>query len=205
MEASRLMRILRIRNFEKYQHRIKTQNAPWIKLYTKLLCDIDFLKLDVDARYLYIGLLILASETGNSTVNDPSYLCHRLAIDRSRFNLTPLFRSGLLVASQSTIRREREREREKPKKGDREGDNAATPPKPQLSRRDKLELFELSDEDRCWAKEELDILNPDDYVPEFKDYWRGVDDKKLKSSWLSTFRNRLRYLKANNQLKQSVW
>jgi hypothetical protein len=125
MEASRIMRILRIRNFEKYQDRMKTKNAPWIKLYTKLLCDIDFLKLDVEARYLYVGLLILAAETGNSTVNDPAYLCHRLAIERTRFNLTPLFRSGLLLASERTIRREREREnRERDREGEREGEGS---------------------------------------------------------------------------------
>jgi hypothetical protein len=132
------MRILRIRNFEKYQDRMKTKNAPWIKLYTKLLCDIDFLKLDVEARYLYVGLLILAAETGNSTVNDPAYLCHRLAIERSRFNLTPLFRSGLLIASERTIRRERERENR-----EREGEGEAqAPPTPKVRSKPDIALPE---------------------------------------------------------------
>ncbi len=98
------MRILRVKNYEKYQnHRAK--DPRWIKLYRSLLTDRDFLKLDIDSRYIFVGLLILASESGNSIVNDPPYLAHRLSIDVSRLDLTALFRSGLLVASSSTLRR----------------------------------------------------------------------------------------------------
>jgi hypothetical protein len=121
------MRILRVKNYDKYQtHR--TKNPPWIKLYKSLLTDMDFLRLDIDSRYIYVGLLILAAETGNRVVNDPAYLCHRLAIERTRLNLTPLFRSGLLCASERTVRRmnchsETERETET----EREGEAQAAP------------------------------------------------------------------------------
>jgi hypothetical protein len=98
------MRILRVKNYEKYQNH-RSKDPRWIKLYRTLLTDRDFLKLDIDSRYIFVGLLILASETANTIVNDPSYLAHRLSIDVSRLNLTPLFRSGLLVASSSTLRR----------------------------------------------------------------------------------------------------
>ncbi len=100
------MRILRIKNYEKYQnHRAK--NPQWVKLYRTVLTDQAFIKLDPLSRYVYLGLLILASETSNCVVNDTSYIAHRLAIDASQLNLRPLFLSGLLVASPSTIRRQK--------------------------------------------------------------------------------------------------
>lgn len=110
------MRILRVKNYEKYQNH-RSKNPSWIKLYRSLLTDLAFMKLDIESRYLYIGLLILASETGNTTVNDASYLGLRLAIDPTRLDLKPLFRSGLLCASSRTVQRmnvlsERETERE---------------------------------------------------------------------------------------------
>lgn len=121
------MRILRVKNYEKYQNH-RSKNPSWIKLYRTLLTDPAFLRLDIESRYLYVGLLILASETNNCIVNDGSYLVQRLAMNGSRLvqesvnggpelNLTSLFRSGLLLASKSTVKRmkcpsERETERE---------------------------------------------------------------------------------------------
>ena len=100
------MRILRVKNYEKYQnHRAK--DPRWIKLYRTILTDQAFVKLDPVSRYVYLGLLILASETGNCVVNDTSYLSHRLAIPASQLNLKPLICSGLLLASLSTIRRQK--------------------------------------------------------------------------------------------------
>ena len=100
------MRILRIKNYEKYQnHRAK--DPRWVKLYRSVLTDHAFLKLDPTSRYIYIGLLILASETGNSIVNDVTYLCHRLAIPAPQLDLKPLICSGLIVASLRTIQRQK--------------------------------------------------------------------------------------------------
>ena len=100
------MRILRIKNYEKYQnHRAK--DPRWVKLYRSILNDHAFLKLDPVSRYVYIGLVILASETGNSIVNDVTYLCHRLAIPATQLNLKPLICSGLIVASLRTIQRQK--------------------------------------------------------------------------------------------------
>jgi hypothetical protein len=134
------MRILRVKNYEKYQNH-RSKDPRWIKLYRTLLTDRDFLKLDIDSRYIFVGLLILASETANTIVNDPSYLAHRLSIDASRLNLTPLFRSGLLVASSSTLRRmngpqrreETERETETEKRQIVCADQVAKQPSRQLT------------------------------------------------------------------------
>lgn len=98
------MRILRIKNYEKYQNH-RTKNPQWIKLHRTILTDQAFIKLDHLSKYVYLGLLILASETDNCIVNDGPYLAHRLAINGSQLDLRPLFRSGLLVASLSTLKR----------------------------------------------------------------------------------------------------
>jgi hypothetical protein len=196
-------RFLIVKNFEKYNPG-STRSYPWIKLYRDMLLDVDFLQLDVTSRYLYVCLLILASDHANKIPMNVSYLSHRCAMDVSETMLKPLYRSGFLQASRSTIARlDKNKSRE-----DQDVDideSSATPPKPQLSRREKLEVFSLTDEDREWATDKLGITNPDDYVDEFKDYWRAEHDKKLKGDWQATFRNRLRWLKDNNKLKANVW
>ncbi len=117
------MRILRIKNYEKYQnHRAK--DPRWVKLYRSVLTDQAFIKLDPVSRYVYLGLVILASETGNSIVNDVPYLCHRLAMNATQLNLKPLICSGLIVASLRTIQRQKsasETETETETETEREG------------------------------------------------------------------------------------
>lgn len=97
-------KFLSVKNFEQYQH-YKHRNPPWIKLYKSILTDPGFMKLSTEAKYLYLGLLILASETGNRVLNDHSYIAHRLCIDPSRIDLNPLYKEGFLLACSNTIRR----------------------------------------------------------------------------------------------------
>ncbi len=104
------MRILRIKNYEKYQTH-KTKNPTWIKLYRDLLIDREFLKLDVKCRYLFVCCLIIASETFNRCINDVAYLSQRCFTDVSQDDINRLIRSGLIVASRSTKWRSEKRER----------------------------------------------------------------------------------------------
>lgn len=71
------------------------------------------------------------------------------------------------------------------------------------SRREALEAFELTLELRAWAKAN-GIARPEAYLDEFRDYWRGRPDKELRQDWAATFRNRLRYLKAEGKLKAAT-
>jgi hypothetical protein len=95
-------KFLSIKNFEKYQH-YKQRNPPWIKLHKSLLGDRDFMNLSIPSRYLYIGLLILCSETDNKVCNDPSWIAQRLSVPISEIDLKPLYRSGFLLASTTSI------------------------------------------------------------------------------------------------------
>ena len=97
-------KFLSIKNFEKYQH-FKKAMPPWIKLYRSMYGDRDFMMLSISSRYLYIGLIMLASEGCNRVANDPPWIAQRLAISPSDIDLKPLYKSGLLIASESSVRR----------------------------------------------------------------------------------------------------
>ncbi len=69
--------------------------------------------------------------------------------------------------------------------------------------REKLEAFTISPELKAWSVS-FGIAHPEDYLEEFKDYWRSVDGKRRGGcpvkDWDATFRNRLRELKASGKL-----
>jgi hypothetical protein len=78
-----------------------------------MLLDMHFIELDVTSRYLYVCLLILASDHANKIPMNVAYLSHRCAMDVSETMLKPLYRYGFLQASRSTIARlDKRRERE---------------------------------------------------------------------------------------------
>lgn len=59
-------------------------NIHWVKLKLELLNDKRFIfDCDNDQKWLYIGLILLAGSTSNSTPNDENYLKNRLNITDS--------------------------------------------------------------------------------------------------------------------------
>jgi hypothetical protein len=134
MEATRLMaqRFISIRNFEKYNPG-STRSYPWIKVYRTMLLDIDFLQLDVTSRYLYVCLLILASDHANKIPMNVSYLSHRCAMNVSEDMLKPLYRLGFLQASRSTIARLDKREIREDIEREKIADQVVAQPSRQLS------------------------------------------------------------------------
>lgn len=71
-----------------------------------------------------------------------------------------------------------------------------------------LDSFALTAELEAWSAKE-GILNPGEYVEEFKDHWRSTGGKRKNGQtvkdWAAAFRNRLRYLKAHGLLKKPDW
>lgn len=71
-----------------------------------------------------------------------------------------------------------------------------------------VDSFALTPELEAWSAKE-GILNPGDYVDEFKDYWRSAGSKRKNGQaikdWTAVFRNRLRHLKADGKLKRPDW
>jgi len=91
-------KFLSIKNLEKYQTNTKA-NPPWFKIHRIMFGDPEFIKLTPAQRFLYIGLIHLAVESGNRIYNDSTFIGQRLYIPHTEVDLRPLYRSGLLYTS----------------------------------------------------------------------------------------------------------
>lgn len=78
------MMLLRIKNFEKFQH-FKDRCPPWVKLYRDLLNDIEWFELDPKAAKVLVSLWLIASEDETKQGNLPStkQLAFRLRISET--------------------------------------------------------------------------------------------------------------------------
>lgn len=71
-------RYLRIRNFERYQSE-KMKNQPlWVQIWTKTLLNYEFQQLPDAAKWHFIGLILLAAQTGNRFPNNPAWLAEKI-------------------------------------------------------------------------------------------------------------------------------
>ncbi len=91
-------KFLSIKNFEKYQS-FTGKNPPWFKIHKSMFGDREFIKLSTHSRYLYVGLIHLAVESGNKIYNDSTWIGQRLYIPTTEVKLTPLYRAGFLTTS----------------------------------------------------------------------------------------------------------
>ena len=73
------MKKIRIKKFEEYQH-YSTRGIIWIKLYLRLLDDIEFWKLDDWEKWLWVGLLLLAGKFNNDIPYNEDFLRSKLSI-----------------------------------------------------------------------------------------------------------------------------
>jgi hypothetical protein len=69
----------RVKNWEHHQH-YKNRNPSWIKLYTSLLDNFEFLSLPETTRLLAFNVLMLAAKTNNKMPNDPDWLKARFCL-----------------------------------------------------------------------------------------------------------------------------
>jgi hypothetical protein len=82
-----------VRNWPKFQHYSK-RNPPWIKLYTSLLDDVEFLGLSESTRLLAMNILMFAGKTDNKLPKNPEWLQVRFAMQEC--DLQPLYDFGLI-------------------------------------------------------------------------------------------------------------
>ena len=105
-------KFLSIKNLEKYQTNTKV-NPPWFKIHRIMFGDPEFIKLTSKQRFLYIGLIHLAVESGNRIYNDSTFIGQRLYIPSTEVDLRPLYRAGFLYTTNlSRVLSETEGERE---------------------------------------------------------------------------------------------
>ena len=87
-------------------------------------------------------------------------------------------------------------------------DEEGEPTKAQAQAIGRVDEFHITPELEAWSTQE-GILNPGQYVDEFKDYWRSAGGKRKSGQpikdWAATFRNQLRKLKDLGRLKNPDW
>ena len=82
--ADQAPRFFSVVKWEQYQGETKRKPAgpdwvaPWFRLYHRLLDDYDFANLSESDRFLWLGILCLASRTHNKIRADQDYLQHQL-------------------------------------------------------------------------------------------------------------------------------
>lgn len=91
---------LAVKGWSEFQH-YKHRKPPWIRLYRKLLDDIDWHRLPVASRALAPMLWLLASETQNGIIDgDSESIAFRLRYASNDFEeaLKPLITSGWIIS-----------------------------------------------------------------------------------------------------------
>jgi hypothetical protein len=77
------MKYLQVKNWERFQHyKNKDNPPPWIKLYSDLLTNYEFLQLSEQERYQLIGIWLLASKTRGRIPEDASYVARCIGTKR---------------------------------------------------------------------------------------------------------------------------
>jgi hypothetical protein len=92
-------RILRVKNWDRYQHYGDRRNPPWVKLYREFLHDYSLRTMPIETRLFFACSFILASETANCIPFDLQYLSERVGFPVTVSVLKPLITSSLLLAS----------------------------------------------------------------------------------------------------------
>ena len=88
-------------HWSKHQH-YKDRCPPWIKLYRKILDNMDFYSLPDNSKVLLFQLWLIASEDKQGIINaDSTVLAFRLHSDSTKIAnaITPLIDSGFFLAS----------------------------------------------------------------------------------------------------------
>jgi hypothetical protein len=88
-------RYLAVRNFRRFQH-YRDRNPVWIKLYTGLLLDPDFLQLHEVAQAQLVKLWVVRAQFGKPLPYDVKLLSGKIAA-RGKFHLQALIDSGFIV------------------------------------------------------------------------------------------------------------
>lgn len=184
-------KFLSIKNFDQYQH-YKKRNPPWVKFYKSMYGDKEFMKLSISSRYLYTGLIVLATESDNRIDNDPTWIAKRLDIPATEIDLKPLYRGGFLLASNASRElrgclHQTETETETEKRQSRV-DSAIAP----LTVVPKASVYPdgFAFDERAEALAKSYGLNPHKELAAFRDHHAAKGS--LFKDWQAAFRNWLR-------------
>ena len=74
-------KIYKVRNWEKFQY-MKKDNAPWVRLYVRVLHDPSFRSLTPTQQLLFIYIVLMAAARRGIIVGTPQSICRRAGVGR---------------------------------------------------------------------------------------------------------------------------
>lgn len=92
---------IRIPGWEKYQH-YKDRDAPWIKTYTRLLHDDDWLTLTGHRRGVLLGIWLMYASSNGRLTADHVRISHQLEVRVTPEDLAALNHAGFIEIVAST-------------------------------------------------------------------------------------------------------
>jgi hypothetical protein len=87
-------RFLAVKDWHRFQH-YSDRNPPWIKFYTELLANLEFLQMPEAAQAQLAKLWLLRAQFGRLP-NDPKLLAGKIAV-KGKFHLQAIIDAGFLV------------------------------------------------------------------------------------------------------------
>jgi hypothetical protein len=115
--------------------------------------DPEFIKLTPAQRFLYIGLIHLAVESGNRIYNDSTFIGQRLYIHSTEVDLKPLYRAGFLYTTNlSRVLSETEESRERVEGEEIPSKQVDSKPNGKARKRDITDEDRPTDKHRDFAK-----------------------------------------------------
>jgi len=100
------MKVITIPTLDKYQHYKDRPTNPWIKWHKACLRDHKFCQLTNGERWIFIGLVILATENNNEIPADFYYISRKISFSSRGLSKTMLKLTDLkLIAIKRVARR----------------------------------------------------------------------------------------------------
>lgn len=94
------MDVIKINNWEKYQH-YKKRNPPWIKLHVEILTSRTWIMCDDASRLLAVAIMVLAAKYHNEIPLDPEFI--KKVANLKSFNLKPLIDIGFCTVASTLL------------------------------------------------------------------------------------------------------
>jgi hypothetical protein len=93
-------RFLAVKDWHRFQH-YSDRNPPWIKFYTDLLVNVDFLQLPEIAQAQLAKLWLLRAQFGRLP-NEPKLLAGKIGV-KGKFHLQAIIDAGFLVLTDNPV------------------------------------------------------------------------------------------------------
>ena len=92
------MNVIRVKDWDRFQHYKKGRTPPWIKLYNDLLDNYDFARLQDASKMHLVGIWLLASRLENKVPADAAWVAQKIGATEP-VDLDTLVNAGFITIS----------------------------------------------------------------------------------------------------------